>query len=114
MPSPKLITGPDGDELELPTCWEICYECDGEGKHSHAIDGNGITSSEWAEWDDEDRETYFRGGYDTTCEVCRGSGKIEIVDEERLSPEVLEYWHEYQRDLAEAEACERMERRMGA
>lgn len=114
MPKPKIITDDEGVEIELPTCWEICPECNGEGKHSHAVDGNGITSSEWEEWDDEDREFYFRGGYDKICEVCHGSGKIAVVDTEHLSPEHAELWAAYQQDLAEAEAYERMERRMGA
>lgn len=40
----------NGDEIEVEV---ICSECRGHGKHSRAIDGNGITSSEWAEWDDD-------------------------------------------------------------
>ena len=61
--------------------WVICPECHGEGKHAHAIDGNGITASEWAEWEPEERETYLAGGYDRTCEECDGSGKVKIEEE---------------------------------
>jgi hypothetical protein len=64
--------------------WEICDDCHGEGRHSKAIDGNGITGSEWAEWDDEDRGTYLSGGYDQTCGSCNGEGKVKILDDQDL------------------------------
>lgn len=104
----------DGNEIALPLRWAICDECRGEGKHSHAVDGNGITSSEWDEWDVEERETYMRGGYDRTCEVCRGAGKVQVVDEAKLSPELLLRYREAQQSLAESYHISRMERLMGA
>jgi len=71
---------------ELPGRFEVCPRCEGEGRHVHeAIDGNGITSSEFAEWDADDRETYLAGGYDVTCSVCRGLRVVAIVDEALLT-----------------------------
>jgi len=80
-------TNDDGDResMKMPGRWAICSRCDGHGKHVHpAIDGNGITSSEWAEWDDEEREMYFGGGYDVGCEEKCNDGKQWVVDEEAL------------------------------
>lgn len=67
------ITIEDADgfdvEHELPTKFEVCDGCRGKGTHvNRNIDGNGITAGEWAEWDEDDRETYMSGGYDVTCE----------------------------------------------
>jgi RecJ-like exonuclease len=68
-------------ELEVPARWKICSRCKGNGHHSNpSIDGNGITQSEWAEWDEEDREKYMRGAYDVCCECCSGTGKVLVVD----------------------------------
>jgi RecJ-like exonuclease len=72
---------PEGEEIEVevPTYKQVCSRCDGEGKHTNpSIDGNGITSSEWAEWDDEDRETYMSGGYDVVCEECHGANVVDV------------------------------------
>jgi RecJ-like exonuclease len=99
-------------EVEVPSRWEICHRCDGEGKHVNPnIDGNGITSSEWAEWDDESRETYMSGGYDVTCEECGGSGKVRAADVDKMTPEVREAWESHERAVAECDAETRAERR---
>lgn len=65
-------------EFEIPLCWQICSNCDGNGEHTNRnIDGNGITASEWEnDWDEEERETYMSGGYDVTCKECGGTGKV--------------------------------------
>ena len=107
------IEDEDGVEQEhqLPAKWEICGNCHGEGKHSHAVDGNGITSSEWAEWDDEERETYMSGGYDKTCEECSGSGKVRVLDEGACTPEQLELYEKDARAKWEADAADRSEAR---
>jgi DnaJ-class molecular chaperone len=65
--------------------WEICAECDGHGRRDHPAFSNGITSSEWAEWDPDDRETYMRGGYDVPCGDCGGSGKVRVPDVARMT-----------------------------
>ena len=54
--------------------WEICCNCDGNGKHSKHL--GVITSSDREEWDDEEFDQYMEGAYDTPCSVCRGTGKV--------------------------------------
>ena len=101
------MTDEDGEEIsfELPTKFAICDECEGKGKHSHAIDGNGITASEWEEWDSDEKEFYLHGDYDRPCSPCKGSGKVKVVDEDSLSEKELKAWRdqcedEYFHDLA--------------
>ena len=65
---------------ELPHRWIICDACRGEGRRDHPAFSNGITSSEWEEWDQDDRENYMRGAYDVGCNDCGGSGKIAVPD----------------------------------
>ena len=115
---------PEGEtmDVELPTRWEICERCDGDGTHvNEAIDGNGITAQEWAEnWDDDDREAYLRGEYDVRCTECGGSGKVRVVDLEQIAassdPDLkraLVEYEEDEQDRASYEAERRAERRMG-
>lgn len=104
----------DGEEVQLPTKWAICRECRGEGAHSHAIDGNGITSSEWDEWHEDEQEAYMNGDYDQPCDDCGGSGKVKVAD---LSNVNEEYKKLYFAQQCEADLCDRiseMERKMGA
>ncbi len=77
----------EGEECEgeLPARFEVCHRCEGRGNHVNpSIDGNGITSSERAEWDEDDRETYLAGGYDVTCEACAGRNVVLVVDEDAI------------------------------
>jgi RecJ-like exonuclease len=113
----------DGEECvgELPARYEVCSRCGGRGKHVNpSIDGNGITSSEWAEWDEDDRDTYLSGGYDVTCEKCDGRNVVLEVDEAAIrtgSAEVKAVFKAYravQRSLAESLAIQAAERRYGA
>lgn len=107
----------DGEEQEgvLPAKFEVCGRCRGHGMHVNpSIDGNGITSSEWEEWDDEEREHYFRGDYDVPCEGCHGARVVQVVDEEHADPDMLERYYEQEDSLAESRAIEAAERRFGA
>lgn len=106
----------DGEEctITVPQEWQICHECHGEGKHSHAIDGNGITSSEWEEWDYEEQETYMSGGYDRTCEVCHGEGKVLEDNLDAMNAADRAILEQYYRDEADYQNLCRMERMMGA
>jgi RecJ-like exonuclease len=96
----------------LPSKWEICTACRGEGHR--ALHGIAITQDEWADWDDEDKETYRTGGYDTPCDNCDGSGKVRTLDEDHASPKMIEAWHEWIADEMETHQIEQMERQMGA
>ena len=75
-------------EHELPATNEMCHRCDGFGPHTNPdIDGNGITASEWAEWDESEKESYINGNYDVTCEKCHGNKVILVPDPSSMSTE---------------------------
>jgi hypothetical protein len=101
----------------VPAHYEVCGRCRGTGKHSNpAIDGNGITQSEFAEWDDEDREGYFNGQYDITCSVCIGERVVaelpEIPEDPKavLEPLVIAFIHFVREGEASIEASRREQR----
>lgn len=92
------------EEVDLPAKWEICPRCDGDGTHDHPAFSNGITSDEWAEWGDEDRETYMCGGYDVHCEECKGSGTVLVVDDTRVPSDLRERYGDWSRGQADLRA----------
>lgn len=101
-------------EVEIPSTWEICGSCRGDG--ARALGGEAITSSEWAEWDHDDQETYMSGGYDEHCGDCNGTGKLLIPDLdalERSNPEAYKAWIERAQGEAKDRASRRMEERYG-
>lgn len=110
----------DGEPVEhrIPAAWEICDMCAGDGKHSRAVeaDGGGLTASELAEWDHEEVETYFAGGYDRTCEDCHGSGKVLVTDWaalEAADPVLCSRYERHLRGVADDDREIAAERRMG-
>lgn len=73
--------------------WQICNNCDGNGKHSKRL--GIITSSTREEWTDEEFNHYMKGGFDVTCEVCDGNGKVEAEDnrqEKSYATDEEYYW----------------------
>lgn len=103
------------EECEVPFKFEVCPTCDGKGTHTNpSVDSGGITGSEWAEWDDEDRESYMEGTYDVQCYECRGQRVTPEMDRERVDPKILEHMDRAAREEAEFRAIERAERMMGA
>jgi len=110
----------DGSETEhnLPARWEICDSCCGNGTTTRHIecDGGGFTGSEWAEAcnDDPDfEENYFSGVYDRACPDCNGSGKVQVVDRDRVSPAILASMDADADEEYEYQAMRAAERRMG-
>ena len=94
----RIINGEtDEEELhELPAKYEVCDRCLGHGVHDHPA-FNGITMSEWEEWDYDDRENYMNGAYSVTCTECEGMRVIPVVDEKFLTKkqkEIYEKWLE--------------------
>jgi hypothetical protein len=72
-----------GDETTLtgiPARFEVCPTCEGSGTVDHPAFSNGITGSEWAEWDQDEREDYLRGRYDVPCGQCNGQRVVEVPD----------------------------------
>lgn len=111
--------GDDGTDetFSLPALWEICDECGGEGKHSHAVDGDGLTQSDLAEWDPDEIDTYMSGGYDQTCEICNGSGKVKLVDLNLLktkNPDLAAKWLAQTKEELEDLRIRAAEKRYGA
>lgn len=111
-------TAPDCDDgymppVELPTKWAICNECSGHGKSSAYI---GALTEEDIErdWSPEEVDDYMHGGYDRTCEACKGSGKVIVVDEDQCPPDLLKAHLDYLQDEDEYNAICAAERRMGA
>lgn len=110
----------DDQEVPLPTKWEICGECRGEGSVS-SIPG-AFTSSDLDEWfgNSDEREEFLgeytkRGGmYDKPCPDCKGRGSVQVVDEDRLDAMVLKVYHETQAEAWADWAMAEQERRMGA
>ncbi len=110
----------DGNEIEasLPAEYAVCDRCHGEGKHVNpSIDGNGITQSEMEELGDDFRESYFRGDYDVSCDVCHGNRVVlEIVETKFLTEEQKEleeiYWKQLRRE-SDYDEERNMERRYG-
>ncbi|CRY84083.1 Uncharacterised protein [Yersinia intermedia] len=97
--------------------WEICPSCEGHGKVDHPAFSNGITSSEWNEMDQQDRESYKAGDYDVPCHRCRSLGRIKIPIFEKLSfceKRELVLKRQESRLQAEFEAESAAERSMGA
>ena len=58
--------------------WIICPHCQGNCKVENPAFSNGFTSSEWAEMDDDGRDSYLRGDYDVKCDPCDGLGRVQV------------------------------------
>jgi len=108
-----LLYDDDGDTTELPTVWDVCHNCGGDGSHSKHL--GAITQEDRdRDWDDESFMHYLSGGYDMECEVCKGRRVVAVVDRSRLDAETLAAWDEQCVADADYEALCAMERRMGA
>jgi len=103
------------DIVEVPAQFVICSTCRGKGQHSLAVDGHGITASEWHhDWSFEEKQAYMAGDYDRRCDDCDGSGKYPEPDWVKLSPKDTERVRSWMKDQREFEAMVAAERRMGA
>ena len=89
----QLIDDDSGDEyeIELPVRFDVCPTCEGHGTHLHPeIGSHAYSSEQFAEdFDDEEREQYFRRGgvYDVTCGKCKGVKVVYVIDGERCTTE---------------------------
>lgn len=58
--------------------FEVCPLCDGRGRHVNpSIDAHGLTREDFDE-DPDFAESYFRGDYDETCNLCRGEKVVPV------------------------------------
>jgi hypothetical protein len=80
----------DGEEdqalsFDFPLVWQICGQCRGEGTSCAYL--GSYTSSEMDEAGQEFREDYMNGVYDKPCPECKGSGKVQEIDWDKLTPD---------------------------
>lgn len=106
----------DDEEHTIGMHFEVCDLCGGRGSHTNpSIDAGGLTGEDMADWDDEDRERYFGGGYDVACYECKGARVVPAPrardDAERA---ILAKIEEFEREAAEDAALRAAERAMGA
>ena len=81
--------------------FEVCPVCDGRGKHVNpSIDAHGLSREDFDE-DPDFAESYFRGDYDTRCNLCGGEKVVPvpldaaiIAIAEQASQDRYEAWSE--------------------
>jgi hypothetical protein len=102
----EIRVGDELQEISVPTRWEICERCEGNGKHDPESFSNGFTESEFYDLfdDEEEREAYFNGRYDVPCRECAKSGKVRVPNLDSFTDEQREG---YERALEERAAYER-------
>ena len=102
------------EEIELPTKWDVCSVCDGEGQHVNpSIDAGGISACEF-DTDPDFAEAYFGGTYDVVCNRCHGRTTERVVDWDALTPEQAAAYERQLEEEARDRAYELAEIRMGA
>jgi len=103
-------------EVEFPSKMEVCDECGGHGTVLiEGLRGHAFSREEFEDTfdDDEDRAAYFqRGGkYDVSCPSCKGKNVVEVVDEEKLTPELKVQYQVFLDQEEERAAMDRADRR---
>lgn len=106
-------TDEDGNEVVIPSKYEVCGRCKGHGTHDHPAFSNGFTSSEWAEMDQDSRDNYMSGAYDVMCTECDGQRVVLVPDFDNMTDELREIVEAEERAEREIRAAQRMERMMG-
>ena len=106
---PTIYNEDTDEEIRIAHVNQICGNCDGEGVHTNPSIG-AITSSEWAEWGDDERAGYFDGRYDVTCVECHGDRVVRVADP--AGPH-FETWVAEQHERAGWAAVEAQERAYG-
>lgn len=98
----------------MPTKWEICECCNGNGRMENPAFSDGISGEEWAnEWEQDEREAYLSGAYDVRCDECEGTGKVKAPVLSSLNSEDRENYEQYLEDKYQCERESAAERRWG-
>jgi RecJ-like exonuclease len=108
---PFIYSEDDGEPIALPYKWEICSQCEGEGRSSAYL--GAFTWDELHEQGDEFIEDYFAGNFDKSCGCCGGSGKITVADYGKMTEDQVKAYEQQLQDDYEYEAMRNAERRMG-
>ena len=102
----------------MPSDIVVCPRCNGRGRHVNpSIDGDGFTGEEWAEMDEDFKESYWNGNFDVICSVCNGLRITAKIATDRLNAEQWELLYEQERneaDMADMIATQKAEMAMGA
>lgn len=110
----------DGLEIvtSVPARFEVCNNCDGEGKHLHnSIRYVDFTPEEMSE-DHDFKNDYFNGAYDVVCETCNGRTTVlkpyrhDFLSEDQKN--ALDYIDRQQEENENYRRICEAERRMGA
>ncbi len=101
-------------EIALPTTWEVCPLCQGDGHHVNpSIDAHGLSAEDF--YDDPDfAEDYFSGVYDQPCNECHGRTTVKVANLEAMPEELRDAYQQQCEDVAEMYLTMEAERRMGA
>lgn len=99
------VTSKKGNQYQilLPAKKVVCPACDGSGTELRGGLKGAVISDENLN-DPDFRESYFGGDYDTQCSYCTGLNVVTVVDEDALSPKMLDRYH---RACDETERCNR-------
>jgi RecJ-like exonuclease len=111
MPEPIVFCGDDETEIRIPSRFEVCDRCRGEGTHD-CFEG-GMTTSEMHEQGGEFIEDYFAGHYSVPCTECKGKRVVAVIDERRATPEQLAAYETHLDDMYEDRAMAAAERAAG-
>lgn len=106
---PVLYSG--DEEINLPYKWEICGVCEGEGVSSAYL--GAFTWDELKSQGEDFIEDYFAGNYDRPCDCCGGSGKVTVVDYDKMTEDQIKAYDKQVMDEIEYESMVRAEKRMG-
>lgn len=106
---PGYFSDEDGEFVQVPYKWEICSQCQGDGRSSDYL--GSFTWDELNEQGDEFIEDYFAGDYDRPCDCCEGSGKIVVPDHSKMTEEQEKKYLEYMQAEIEYESERRAEMR---
>lgn len=99
------------ENLNLPTQWEICSGCKGEGKSSAYL---GSFSSDDMNEDPEFYHDYMSGMFDRSCTLCHGSGKVRTIMYHLLPVELAIEIAEFEFDEGQDDTTQQAEIAMGA
>lgn len=102
----------------LPAERVVCPTCSGNGHHFRSdLDENRMIELIEEDGDDEEMEHYRRGGYDQTCQECKGRNVVDQVDWDAFSeafPKESRKIYYYDKSVASSAAYAASERAFGA
>ena len=102
--APACVLYTDEGEIALPTKYELCDLCNGEGKHVNpSIDCGGLSREDFDE-DPDFAENYMSGMYDVPCNQCHGRTTVKVVDYDKLTPELRLAYDRQLQDLSDERA----------